>query len=1200
MLASVKIVTVPAAGTLALDGTAVMANGVVTKAQIDADMLVFTPAQDAHGDPYTSFTFKVNDGTVDSTATYTMTIDVTDAPAPVCAAPSFGDRREIWTGTVTVGHSEFLGTHTHGFSGDIDGDSLLPDQTFSIGANNYKIARVVNGSRTNLQINLLGGAMLSNAVTLTATEKAALRVHVCDVDFDFSTATLAVTSYNWSGSLDWSPPVQTRTLYLSLPANHDATGDPTITGAATVGEMLTADATGIMDADGLTGVDFTYQWLRVDADGTSNEEEIPGETAETYTLTDDDVGKKVKVQVSFTDNLSGEEMRTSATTATVAATATTNAAPTVANAIPDQTATAGTVFGYTFPDTTFTDADGDTLGYAATQADDTALPSWLTFEGATRSFSGTPAAADVETVSVKVTASDGNGGSVSDEFDIVVSAAPVVTPTHCDTTDPNVVWCATLTPGDTGVGLGCSNFVATARCSSTAVLSDDDFTHASIDYAVTALQVNNGDAAFGVDADWATETDALTLVIGSTSLALADTDVLLLSSRTWFSTGISLTVGTAVEVKLIRTNTPATGAPTITGMAQVGQTLTAVTTGIMDADGLASPTYTYQWIRVETDSTEMDISGATSSTYTLLAADLGKTIKVRVSFADDAGNPETLTSVATATVVMTVSVPGPPRNLEAGPGDGQVTLSWDVPRSDGGAAIEKYLYRYSAGITVDPGATWADVPDADADGSLADERSVTVTGLENGQPYAFELRAVNSAGEGAAASATAMPMAIVLPPGEPESLTARVGDAQVTLSWTPPAVDGGAPIERYQYRYSAGSTVASNAAWMDVPDADSDGSRADERSVTVPDLGNARQYAFEVRAVNSAAVNGPAASAVATPVRAPLPPGSGFLVSNFGQTVDGAAQIFSTQDIVGVLTAGARGAGLHSIEFRLFSRLPGIAQLPSVTLYRASVTDTRATRGAQVATLTAVPGSSRPTKTARTVRFTAPAGTRLEAGAAYLVVLEETSYVRVESTTFPAEDAGGAPGWAVDGIGAGNNSPYSYRTTGSLLMRVNGTPAGATMATAPEAPASLGAAAGDARVTLSWTPPASDGGADIEKYQYRYSAGSRVDPGTAWVDVPDGSDTGASLADERSLGVTELDNGRQYAFELRAVNGVRAGAAATAGATPAAAPRSPVSWSAISGGPWTVLHRFTSRRTCRGRVDGRTPAPARSTASNSG
>ena len=97
-------------------------------------------------------------------------------------------------------------------------------------------------------------------------------------------------------------------------------------------------------------------------------------------------------------------------------------------------------------------------------------------------------------------------------------------------------------------------------------------------------------------------------------------------------------------------NNPATGAPTITGTAQVGQQLTAVTTAVMDADGLTGVSYTYQWIRVDTDSTEANISGETSSTYTLVAADEDKTIKVKVSFTDDASNPETLTSAATAAV----------------------------------------------------------------------------------------------------------------------------------------------------------------------------------------------------------------------------------------------------------------------------------------------------------------------------------------------------------------------------------------------------------------------------------------------------------------------------------------------------------------------------------------------------------------------
>ena len=94
-------------------------------------------------------------------------------------------------------------------------------------------------------------------------------------------------------------------------------------------------------------------------------------------------------------------------------------------------------------------------------------------------------------------------------------------------------------------------------------------------------------------------------------------------------------------------NTAATGAPTISGTAQVGQTLTASTTGISDADGLTNVSYSYQWLA---DDTEID--GATSSTYTVQASDNGKVIKVRVTFNDDAGNEETLSSAGTSAVVL--------------------------------------------------------------------------------------------------------------------------------------------------------------------------------------------------------------------------------------------------------------------------------------------------------------------------------------------------------------------------------------------------------------------------------------------------------------------------------------------------------------------------------------------------------------------
>ena len=92
-------------------------------------------------------------------------------------------------------------------------------------------------------------------------------------------------------------------------------------------------------------------------------------------------------------------------------------------------------------------------------------------------------------------------------------------------------------------------------------------------------------------------------------------------------------------------NTPAAGAPIISGTPQVGEELTALMSEISDADGLDDASFAYQWIRTDTD-----IEGATGSTYTVVDADEGKTLKVRVGFTDDAGNEESLTSAATDVV----------------------------------------------------------------------------------------------------------------------------------------------------------------------------------------------------------------------------------------------------------------------------------------------------------------------------------------------------------------------------------------------------------------------------------------------------------------------------------------------------------------------------------------------------------------------
>ena len=103
------------------------------------------------------------------------------------------------------------------------------------------------------------------------------------------------------------------------------------------------------------------------------------------------------------------------------------------------------------------------------------------------------------------------------------------------------------------------------------------------------------------------------------------------------------TVGGGTEK--VESNTPATGLPIITGTAQVGESLTADTTGIADGNGLSNATFGYQWL-----ADDAELSGAASSGYTLVAADKGKAIKVRVPFTDDAGYDEQLTSAATDTV----------------------------------------------------------------------------------------------------------------------------------------------------------------------------------------------------------------------------------------------------------------------------------------------------------------------------------------------------------------------------------------------------------------------------------------------------------------------------------------------------------------------------------------------------------------------
>ena len=239
------------------------------------------------------------------------------AAATVSATPmadtcmlDLDDRREVWSATMTVGRDikTQLAQTDAGYRRGILGSLPQDGDSFMIGGASYTIKDIftivrTDGIRRQLFLELVNSRRFTPAV------KEALRFHWCSDSSGLADPTprgyLASNPYE----ADWSL-YNTRELALSLPPNNDATGTPDITGRALPGQTLTAGMGNIADADGLpqNASDFAWQWIRI-ADETDTP--IQDATSSTYTLTDDDVGKQVKVVMSFTDSLSGVESLTS-------------------------------------------------------------------------------------------------------------------------------------------------------------------------------------------------------------------------------------------------------------------------------------------------------------------------------------------------------------------------------------------------------------------------------------------------------------------------------------------------------------------------------------------------------------------------------------------------------------------------------------------------------------------------------------------------------------------------------------------------------------------------------------------------------------------------------------------------------------------------------------------------------------------------
>jgi titin len=223
----------------------------------------------------------------------------------------------------------------------------------------------------------------------------------------------------------------------------------------------------------------------------------------------------------------------------------------------------------------------------------------------------------------------------------------------------------------------------------------------------------------------------------------------------------------------------------------------------------------------------------------------------------DLGGPTATLADTIALPALTataLSGPGSPTGLVAVPGDARVSLTWSAPLSSGGAKISDYVIEHSA----DAGTTWTRFVDR-----VSATTAATVTGLANGTSYSFRVAAVNAAGTGAfsIASSAVAPRRLS---GAPTSLVGTPGDQRVTLSWNPPASDGGAAITDYVVRISGDG----GKNWTTVADGVSPAT-----SITVTGLTNGARYVFRVAAVNAAGTGTSVAqSASLTPRTLPQAP----------------------------------------------------------------------------------------------------------------------------------------------------------------------------------------------------------------------------------------------------------------------------------------------------------------------------------------
>ena len=618
---------------------------------------------------------------------------------------------------------------------------LVVERANSLGTASCRLAQsesVIDGARTFLRLKYDAsshGFSVFDDVAFSVDDMSRhLRVPIA--------ARISDDRLSVSLSRDWVPRFRLRG---GLFTDSAATGAPVVKGIGEVGETLWADVSGIADADGLSGVEFSYQWKRTPAavaGSTPGAVDISGATSELYRLVDADLGADVSVEVGFADDPGVRYVVEADEGLTVGA----RASFLVGNL--------GTAVG----------ADVDGGGSVG---------------GLAQSFStGTQAGGSLEAVRLRLGV---GSGSVSVSVHSDAGAAPG---TSLETLGaPSIVDASAATAEEfasTGLALaaGTTYWVVVTADAGTATVSVGSSSVTEED-AAPAAGWSVGDSyssrsGTAWTAQSATGAAARVLAVGVRGTTIPVVEVQFGVRAYTVSVGSSATVEVSLSADPERTVVIP-----ITVTNQGGVTTadySGVPTSVTFNPGETSKSFVF----VATPDSDHDGGGSVTLSFGTLPAEV--------------------TAGTTSQTVIFI-IPAAVSNLDATPGDQFVTLNWDDP---GNSSIARYQYRYRVTSAEAWNPDWTDIP-----GSSAATASYTVTGLINNVDYTFEVRVVSDGVEGAEARVAATPIGPPTLPGKPLHLDITGGNEVLAVLWSNgPAEDERAPVTTYEVRYRRVGTAS--------------------------------------------------------------------------------------------------------------------------------------------------------------------------------------------------------------------------------------------------------------------------------------------------------------------------------------------------------------------------------------------------------